>query len=84
MLDVLSWRLPADGDQCRTAAEFGHRDLRQVAPGDGPFVVLIGEHGPHQSDHRPVVREDADDVVAPLDLLVQAFERVVRTSRGHR
>ena len=32
--------------------EFGHRSLREVAAGDGPFVVLVGEHGADEAGQR--------------------------------
>src|SRR6266568_6164365 len=53
--------------------QFGQRLGAEVAPADLPFVVLLGEDGPDQADHRPVVREDPDHVAAPLDLAVQPF-----------
>jgi hypothetical protein len=49
-----------------------------VAAGDGPFVVLFGEDGADEPDDRRAVGEDADDVGAAADLLVQPLERVVR------
>ena len=49
-----------------------------MVAGDGPLVVLIGEHGTDESDCGGVVGEDADHVGAAFDLLVQPFERVVR------
>src|SRR5690606_30242274 len=35
--------------------ERGHRGFRQVAAGDGPFVVLVGEDGADEADHGGVV-----------------------------
>ena len=51
-----------------------------VAAQDGPFVVVFGESGADQSDHRIAVRaqEDADDVGAMAELPVQALLRLVR------
>ena len=43
-----------------------------------PFVVLLEQQGADQSDDRRLVGEDRDHVGAPLDLTVQAFERVGR------
>ena len=66
-----------------------HGCLGEVAASDRPLVVLVGEHGPDQSDRCRVVGEDPDDVAASLHFLVEAFERVVRpdlapVSRGER
>ena len=38
--------------------------------GDGPFVVLPEADGGDQADDGVFVEKDADDVGAPLDLLV--------------
>ena len=46
--------------------ELGHRAFGEVAAGDGPLVVLIGEHGSDEADGGAVVGEDPDDVRAPL------------------
>ena len=43
----------------------------EVAPGFGPFVVLFGQHGADEADQRGAVGEDADDVGAAADLLVE-------------
>jgi hypothetical protein len=37
----------------------------------GPLVVLLGEDGTDEPDNGVAVREDADDVGAPADLLVE-------------
>jgi hypothetical protein len=42
------------------------------------LVVLIAQDGADETDHCLVVGEDADDVGATLDLLVEPLERVVR------
>lgn len=73
--------------------EQGHRGLGEVAADDGPFVVLVGEHGSDEADRGPVVGEDPDDVRAALHFLVEPLEGVVRPdlapvlelprSRGH-
>ena len=68
------WLVVASVARC---VEFGHRALGEVAPGDGPLVVLVGEHGTDEADHGGVVGEDPDDVRASLDLLVEPLERVV-------
>ena len=57
--------------------EEGHRGLGEVAAGDGPFVVLVGEDGSGQADRGPVVGEDRDHVEAVLHSLVQPLEGVV-------
>jgi hypothetical protein len=46
------------------------RVVAEVAAPDERFVVLFGEDGADQSDHRGPVGEDADDVGAAADLLV--------------
>jgi hypothetical protein len=38
---------------------------------------LLGEHGADEADDRGAVGEDADDVGAATDLLVEPLERVV-------
>ena len=40
--------------------------------------MLLGQHRPDQAGDRRPVGEDADDVGAPADLLVEPLERVVR------
>ena len=41
------------------------------------LVVRLQQHRPDQAHERRLAREDADDVGAALDLLVQALERVL-------
>ena len=41
-----------------------------VAPGDGPFVVLFGEHCTDEPDDGPAVGKDPHDVGTSSDLLV--------------
>jgi hypothetical protein len=50
----------------------------EVAPGFGPFVVLLSQHGPDETDQGAAVGEDTDDVGAPTDLLVESLLGVVR------
>ena len=45
----------------------------EVAAGFGPFVVLFGQHGADQANEGVAVGEDADDVGAASDLLVESF-----------
>jgi hypothetical protein len=52
-----------------------------VAARFGPLVVLLGEHGADQADDRAAVREDAHDVGAPPDLLVQPLAGYLELSR---
>jgi hypothetical protein len=49
-----------------------------VAAGDGPLVVLFGEHGADESDHGVAVGEDPDDVGAPAEFFVEPLLGVVR------
>ena len=49
---------------------------------DGPFIVLFQEDSPDEADDGLVVGEDADDRGAPLDLVVQALDRVGRVQLG--
>jgi hypothetical protein len=44
--------------------------------GHRPFVVLLEQNGGDEPDDRLRCREDPDDIRPPLDLLVQAFERI--------
>ena len=55
----------------------GDRADAHVSAVDGPFVLLLGEDGADEADDRGPVGEDPDDVGAPTDLFVQAFEAVV-------
>ena len=45
----------------------------EVAAAFDPFVVLLGEHRADQADDGAAVGEDADDVGAAADLLVEPF-----------
>ena len=45
----------------------------EVAPGFGPFVVLFGQHRADEADQGVAVGEDAHDVGAPPDFLVEPF-----------
>jgi hypothetical protein len=59
----------SDGFQCDVAGAL-----------NGPFIVLFEQDGADQSDDGIPVGEDADDIGAPLDLAVDALERVVEGS----
>lgn len=70
-------------DAARTSlwiiAELGEFFQGHVARTAGcPFVVLLQEHGAHETHDCRFVGEDRDHVGAALDLAVQAFERVRR------
>ena len=56
--------------------EFGHGLGLHVAVLELPFVVGLEQHCTDQADDRALVGEDADDIGAALDLLVEAFNRV--------
>src|SRR5215203_3690825 len=56
--------------------EFGHKLCLHVAVLELPLVVGLQQHGADQADDGALVREDADDVGASFDLLVQPLERI--------
>ena len=77
MLVVQWWADKLPGAEAEIGeADGGQRFQRQVAPLDGPLVGLLEQQGSDETIDRPLVREDADDLSAALDLAVQAFERV--------
>ena len=41
-----------------------------------PLVIEFEQHGTDEADDRGLVGEDADDIGAALDLLVDALDRV--------
>jgi len=47
----------------------------------GPFIVLLEQDGTDQTGDGLVVGEDADDVGSPLDLAIEALDRVCRVAR---
>ena len=47
-------------------------DRHAPVKSDQPVVVLLGEDGADQADHRGPVREDADDFGAPADTMIMA------------
>ncbi len=53
------------GVSAARVGEFGHRGFGEVAAGDGPFVVLISEHGSDGADGDGVVGEDPDATGPP-------------------
>jgi len=75
------------GEHLRLAGDFlagqpGDGFERHVAVLQLPLVVLLQEHGADEADGAGLVGEDADDGAAPLDLLVEPFERVGRVQLG--
>jgi hypothetical protein len=54
-------------------AGFAEDVQAEVAPGFGPLVVLFGQDGADEADQGVAVGEDADDVGAAADLLVEPF-----------
>jgi hypothetical protein len=56
---------------------FGEALGAHVAAHDGPFVVLLGEHGTDKSDDSVSVGEDADDVGAAAEFFVEPLLGVV-------
>ena len=57
-------------------ADLGDGFQCHIAACDGPFVVVFEHEGADQAGDGGLVGEDADDVGAPFDLLVETFERV--------
>src|SRR5271165_1856778 len=57
----------ADGRECLKG---------QIATLDGPLVILFEQDSADQSRDGLFVREDADNLSAALDLLVQSFQRI--------
>ena len=49
---------------------------------DGPLIVLFQEQRADQPGDGGFVREDPDDVAAPLDLAVEALQRVCAVELG--
>ena len=63
--------------------EQGHGALGEVAPvGVEPFVVGFDEHAGRQPQQGVGVREDPDDVGAPLEFLVDSLDGVGRPDLG--
>jgi hypothetical protein len=48
----------------------------------GPFIILFEQQCADESDDGSLVGEDADDVATPLDLAVEAFERIGAVDLG--
>ena len=60
----------------RRRCKFGHSLDLHVAALEQPLVVLLEQDGADQPGDAGLVGEDADDVGAPFDFLVQALQRV--------
>ena len=56
--------------------KFDHPLDLHVAALEQPFVVLFEQDSADQSRDTGLVGEDADDIGAPLDLLIETFERI--------
>src|SRR5262245_48122895 len=52
------------------------RFQRHVATRDGPVVVIVSAADADEAHDRILVGEDSDDIGAPLDLAIEAFQRV--------
>lgn len=63
-------------------AQFVHGDIGEVAAGDLPFVMGFDDHRGGQAQERRGVGEDLHDVGPTLDLLVQAFDGIIRPDFG--
>ena len=63
---------------CEGEAGAGEDVEAEVAAAFGPFVVLLGQDGADEADQGVAVGEDPDDVGAPADLPVQAFDRYLQ------
>ncbi len=77
---ALVWPLLQGGD-CRrvhgcSVAKGGDGFQCHVAPCDRPLVIMFQHQGAEQTCDGGFVGEDSHDVGAPLDLLVEAFQRV--------
>jgi hypothetical protein len=70
LLDLLGWVIVSSRQDERD------RLGGEVAAADQPFVVLFDAKHSGEADEGAVVGEDADDVGAPADFLVEALERV--------
>ena len=77
---MAGWTAVSDCDDWQADGGIvAHRSERfqcHVAALHGPFVVLFQQQSADQANDGRLVGEDADDVTAPLDLAVEAFERV--------
>jgi hypothetical protein len=67
------WACSLDEVKTAAAEDFGSH----VAPLLDPFVALLGQDGADEADDGVAAGEDADDVGAAADFLVQAFLGVV-------
>lgn len=63
-------------------AQSGQLFHRHVAAGDGPLIILLQHERPDEPDDGLAVGEGTDDIGAPLDLLVDAFQGVGAVQLG--
>ena len=75
LLDVAGWIVRVGEHEC-------HRLGREVTTLHQPLVILLDQQRAGEADHGLVVGEDPDDVRAPADLLVDAFQRVGAAQLG--
>ena len=66
--------LPGIGGGGRS--QFGHDLNLHIAVLQLPFIVLLEQYRANQPNDGGLIGEDADDIGAPLDLLVEPLERV--------
>jgi len=83
MTDLLGGRLLCVGIAFG-GQELRHRLDREIATLHQPLVVLLDQQRAGEADHRLVVGEDADDVGAAADLLVDALKRIASTAHPER
>jgi hypothetical protein len=58
------------------ASKFGHSlDLHVTAP-EQPFIILLEQDGADQAGDAGLVEEDADDIGAPFDYLIETSKRI--------
>ena len=69
------WKFARLGIEQRRC-KFGHSLDLHVAALEQPLVVLFEQHGTDQPGDAGLVGKDADDIGAPLDLFVEAFQRI--------
>src|SRR5207248_10952200 len=62
--------------------ESWHRVKGHVATLQLPFVVLLKQQRADQARHGGLIREDRDDVGAPLHLGIESFQRVGAVDLG--
>ena len=73
-----SSRQTAIGDRLMTTsiANCAERLQRQVAVGHRPLIILLKEQDAHKADDGDLIREDVNNVAAPLDLSVEPLVEI--------